>query len=102
MTINKELIFRCEKYLTLSKKAIKKAKIAIPKTGALYKNAEDFLNMANNYISDGEYQLKIRNYDIALASFAYAHAWLDAGARLGFFDVKGDSKLFTLYREAKK
>jgi hypothetical protein len=102
MDANKELILRCKKYLALSKKAIRKVKIAIPRTGALYKNAEDFLNMAKNYISDGEYQLKIGNTDIALASFSYAHAWLDAGARLGFFDVKNDSKLFTLYREVKK
>jgi len=26
----------------------------------------------------------------------YAHAWLDAGARLGFFDVGLDDKLFCL------
>jgi len=29
----------------------------------------------------------------------YAHGWLDAGARLGIFDVKGDSRLFTVDEE---
>jgi hypothetical protein len=100
--MEKELILRCKKYLALSRKALKLAKISVAKTGSLYKIAEDFQSMARNYISDGEYQLKIGNYDIALASFAYAHAWLDAGARLGIFEVKGNTKLFTLYREVKK
>ncbi|PIU02971.1 MAG: DUF357 domain-containing protein [Candidatus Diapherotrites archaeon CG09_land_8_20_14_0_10_32_12] len=98
--MDNELILRCKKYLALSKKALKLVKISVAKTGSLYKVAEDFQNMAKNYISDGEYQLKIGNHDIALASFSYAHAWLDAGARLGIFEVKGNTKLFTLYKEA--
>ena len=32
----------------------------------------------------------------AFASVNYAHGWLDAGARLGLFDVGLDDKLFTL------
>jgi Uncharacterized protein conserved in archaea len=31
----------------------------------------------------------------ALASFSYGHAWLDAGAKLGVFDVDDDI-LFTI------
>ena len=31
----------------------------------------------------------------AFAALNYAHGWLDAGARLGIFDVH-DSKLFTV------
>ena len=97
--MTKDLILRCKKYNALSKKALKKAKIVVAKTGALHPIAQDFYNMASNYISDGEYQFKKENYILALASFSYAHAWLDAGARLGFFDVKNDSTLFTLHKE---
>jgi hypothetical protein len=32
----------------------------------------------------------------AFAALNYAHGWLDAGARLGLFDVDHDSTLFTV------
>ncbi len=32
----------------------------------------------------------------AFAAVNYAHGWLDAGARLGVFDVGADDRLFTL------
>jgi len=32
----------------------------------------------------------------AFACLNYAHGWLDAGARLGLFDVDGDNVLFTV------
>ena len=32
----------------------------------------------------------------AFAALNYAHGWLDAGARLGLFDVDGDNVLFTV------
>ena len=32
----------------------------------------------------------------AFAALNYAHGWLDAGARLGFFDVGKDNVLFTV------
>ncbi len=94
----KELIKRCEKYRNLTKKALKKAKLVIPENSALYDISKDFIEMAKNYLSDGEHYQKQGKYDIALASFAYAHAWLDASARIGFIDVKKDNKLFTLYK----
>jgi hypothetical protein len=31
----------------------------------------------------------------ALASFSYGYGWLDAGVRMGLFDVPDDSDLFT-------
>ena len=36
------------------------------------------------------------DYVTAFAALNYAHGWLDAGARLGIFDVDGDSTLFTV------
>jgi hypothetical protein len=32
----------------------------------------------------------------AFAALNYAHGWLDAGARLGLFDVGKDNVLFTV------
>ena len=36
------------------------------------------------------------DYVTAFAALNYAHGWLDAGARIGVFDVNHDSKLFTV------
>ena len=38
----------------------------------------------------------------AFAALNYAHGWLDAGARLGLFDVDGDNELFTVDETWKK
>jgi hypothetical protein len=32
----------------------------------------------------------------ALAAFSYGHAWMDAGARIGLFDVPESGHLFTV------
>lgn len=89
---------RLTKYLKLTEKAVKKAKIAIPKSGSMYSQAEDFLSMATNYLADAKHFKQSKQPVTALASVSYAHAWLDAGARLGLLDVKMDEKLFTLGR----
>ncbi|MFB6267827.1 MAG: DUF357 domain-containing protein [Halodesulfurarchaeum sp.] len=58
--------------------------------------AADFFEMASSYLEDG------RHFDAeddpvnALAAFAYGHAWLDAGARLGLFSVPTEGDLFTV------
>lgn len=49
--------------------------------------AEDFLEMARSYLEDGEYFLEEGDEVNALAAFSYGHAWLDAGIRVGFFDM---------------
>jgi len=36
------------------------------------------------------------NYVNAYGAVNYAHGWIDAGARLGLFDVDEDDSLFTL------
>ena len=94
----KELINRCNKYELLIQKALKKAKICIPKESSLYPIAKDFIDMTTRYLEDGRYYKQKGKWDIALASFSYAHAWLDCSARLGLIDVKKDYKLFTLYK----
>jgi hypothetical protein len=93
-----QLISRTEKYQKLTEKALKKSKICVAKDSASFFIAKDFIDMASRYLEDGKYYKKKGEYEIALASFAYAHAWLDCLARLGLTDVKGDNKLFTLFK----
>jgi len=54
--------------------------------------AEDFLEMARSYLEDGEHFLEEGDEVNALAAFSYGHAWLDAGVRLGFFEMGDDEE----------
>ena len=73
-----------------------KAAIAPPKRSHLRKVAEDFVQMARAYYEDAKHFREQGELEKALANVNYAHGWLDAGARLGLFDVGGDAQLFTL------
>jgi uncharacterized protein len=82
--------------IALTERALGKAKIAVPERSHLRKVAEDFVTMARAYYADAKYFRDAGELDKALANVNYAHGWLDAGARLGLFDVGGDDQLFTL------
>lgn len=85
-----------DKDLSLTERALAKVKIASPERSHLRKVAEDFLSMARSYYEDAKHFRDVGEFDKALANVNYAHGWLDAGARLGLFDVGGDDQLFTL------
>ena len=85
-TISKKL----PKYFELTLKALKKVKIVEKHR----KEAEDLLDLAQRYYDDAKYFEKKEDLVNAYGAVVYAHAFLDAGARLGFFDVGKDSKLF--------
>ena len=92
---DKKLIEKVDKYELLTKKAlllIKQKKDLSKKEKAI---ALDFLSMAKNYFSDAKYYKGKGELLVALASFSYAHAWLDAGVRAHLFDAE-DDQLFTL------
>lgn len=91
--ITKEKI---EGYLKKTQDALAKIKIAAPERSHYRKIAEDFLVMANSYFSDAKHFFESENYINAFACVNYAHGWLDAGARMGLFDVESDDVLFTL------
>lgn len=95
MTLENDLIEKVSKYENLTRKGIKEIKIAKNLSQKELSVANDFLSMANNYFNDGQYFIKQKNFLTALASFSYAHAWLDAGVRARLFDAK-DDQLFTL------
>lgn len=85
-----------DKDISLTERALAKAKIAVPAPSHLRKVAEDFVGMARAYHEDAKHFRDTGELDKALATINYAHGWLDAGARLGLFDVGGDDQLFTL------
>lgn len=84
---------KVEKYLNLTEKALRKIKIKIPSNVNLKKVAEDYLDLAKRYFSDAKYFKSKGELTNAFTAVVYAHAFLDAGARLGVFDVE-DSELF--------
>lgn len=85
-----------EKYLATTKRAIAKCKLVAPANSFAGKIAENFMDMAKRYHADAVHFHKQGDFINAFATCNYAHGWLDAGARLGVFDVGGDDQLFTL------
>jgi len=94
--ITEALKAKAQKDLGTTKRALEKVKIIAPERAHLRKVAEDFLSMAQAYYNDAKHFYDKGDYINAFACVNYAHGWLDAGARLGIFDVSGDDKLFTL------
>ena len=83
-------------YLERTGQALEKLRVAAPPRSHLEEVAADFLEMAEAYHSDGWHFFKEGDLVSAFACVSYAHGWLDAGARLGLWDVDEDDRLFTL------
>lgn len=94
--MDKDLTKRLEKYFDLTGRALKKVKINKHAKINAEKAAHDFLDMAKRYYEDARHFEQQGDKITAFAALNYAHGWLDAGARLGLFDVEGDSELFTV------
>ena len=88
--ITKEKI---QRYRTITSKAVEIAKSSIVK--GKEKDAKEIIEMVSNYLSDSEYFEKNKDFVNAFAALSYAHGWLDAGVRLGIFDIK-NNKFFTV------
>ncbi len=83
---------KLDKYFDITKRALDKVKITI-KDSEKKNIALDFLQMASNYYSDAKHFREKGDYVSAFGALNYAHAWLDAGARMKIFDVN-DQELF--------
>jgi hypothetical protein len=83
-------------YLEKTAEALEKLRLLAPTRSHLEHIAEDFLQMAEAYYDDGEHFFAQGDLVNAFACVNYAHGWLDAGARLGLWDVEEDDQLFTL------
>lgn len=86
---------KLEKYFRVTGEALSKIKFKTPENVDFLKVAEDFLDMAKRYYEDAKHFKEKGDIVTAFAALNYAHGFLDAGARLGVFDVK-DSRLFTV------
>ena len=96
MTNNQITKEKIEDYLDKTKRALAKIKIVAPERSHSKKIAADFLQMATSYYTDAVHFFESGEYVNAFACVNYSHGWLDAGARMGFFDVDSDDTLFTL------
>lgn len=93
--MEKDIIKKVEKYEAITKKGLDKIKKKTKLTEKENRIANEFLSMAKNYFEDGKYFKNKKDYFTALASFSYAHAWLDAGVKSRIFEAE-DDQLFTL------
>ncbi len=66
--------------------ALSRARIVAPEGTLLYRVADEVVEMAAAYQSDGMVFLRTGDPVNALASFAYGLGWLDAGSRLGLLE----------------
>jgi len=87
---------KLDHYFDLTTRALKKVKLMKGLTEKQKAQAEDCLDFAKRYFSDAKYFREKGDWVTAFAAVTYAHAWLDAGARLELFDVGGDSELFVV------
>jgi len=80
------------RYRRLTKSALEKVMVVKGSEG----QAEKLLVMARSYYSDAKFFEERGEKLTALAAYSYAHAWIDAGVKLGVLDGQGDDRLFTL------
>ncbi len=81
---------KLQKYFELTSKALKKVKIVEKHK----KEANELLDLSQHYFDDAKYFEKKGDLVNAYGAVVYAYAFLDIGARLGFFDVGKDNELF--------
>jgi len=86
---------KLNKYFKVTQEAFDMASSSKNRLKDMDKEREDFLDMISRYISDAKHFEQKGDKVNAFAALNYAHGWLDAGARIGIFDVH-DSRLFTV------
>ncbi|SEN78439.1 hypothetical protein SAMN05216388_100540 [Halorientalis persicus] len=91
-----DLAEKTDRYEDLLAEALDAAEIAVPPDSPLGDAAAECEEMARSYLEDGRHFRADDDPVNALAAFSYGHAWLDAGARIGLFDVPDEGHLFTV------
>ncbi len=86
---------KLNEYFELTEAALEKARDSHESVSldTLKKAKMDFIDMVERYLEDAKYFNEKGDKVKAFAALNYAHGFLDAGARLGIFDVH-DNKLF--------
>jgi hypothetical protein len=91
-----DIVEKTDRYEGLLAEALDAATVAPPDGTPMADAAAECEEMAQSYLEDGRHFRAEDDLVNALASFSYGHAWLDAGARIGLFDVPTDGHLFTV------
>ncbi|MFQ3320505.1 MAG: hypothetical protein ACI80F_002588 [Natronomonas sp.] len=87
---------KTNRYEELLAEALEAAEIAAQEGTPLHDAAREYREMAESYLEDGRHFRAEDDLVNALASFSYGHGWMDAGARMGVFDVPTEGHLFTI------
>jgi hypothetical protein len=88
-----DLAEKTDRYCGLLAEALDAARIAPPEDTPLRAAAKDCREMATAYLEDAKHFREDGDLVNALAAASYGHGWLDAGARLGLFEIP-ESHLF--------
>ncbi len=83
---------RLEKEFLVTGRALKAVRISKKDPSS----AKKLLDFAQNYYSDAEHFKKQDDWASAFGALNYAHAWLDAGAILGLFEITKDKEFFVI------
>lgn len=87
---------RVESYLDITRRARDKATPLVAPSSEEGAHLAVMLRMADDYASDAKHFLDIGDLVRAFGAINYAHAWIDAGVKIGWLDGHGDDVLFTL------
>lgn len=87
---------KTDRYEQLLSEALEAAEIAPQEGTPLQQAALEYEEMAQSYLEDGRHFREEDDLVNALASFSYGHGWMDAGARMGIFEVPTEGHLFTV------
>ncbi|WP_129116933.1 DUF357 domain-containing protein [Halegenticoccus tardaugens] len=86
---------KTDRYGELLAAALDEAEAAAPPGTPLGGAAAECREMAESYLDDGRHFRETGDPVNALASFSYGYGWLDAGVRMGLFEIPEGSDLFT-------
>ncbi len=90
-----DLAEKTDRYERMLADALDAAEPCPPADTHLGRAAADCAEMAESYLADGRHFRAADDPVNALASYSYGYGWLDAGVRMGLFEVPEDTELFT-------
>jgi len=89
-------VARVESYLDITRRARAKATPKVVEGSTEATQLALMLRMADDYASDAHHFLTVGDLVRAFGAINYAHAWIDAGVKIGWLDGHNDDVLFTL------
>lgn len=84
-------------YMTVTRRAMIKMKDTCPVRTLAIVIAARFSEVIDECYAESSELYANKEYRRAFATVNYTHAWIDAAARIGLYDVDGDDQLFTLF-----